>query len=86
MALSGCHANNKRRTIFIFSCLSDVFEQTNLHWRMILCTALLLFSDVSGSGKGGYFHEQELGYADASSRVKSPEALTDGEWFRGKTQ
>ena len=86
MALSGCHANTNRRTIFIFSCLPDVFEQTNSHWRMMLCTVLLLFSDVSGPGKGGNFHEQELEPPDASSGVKSPEAGTDGERIRGKTQ
>ena len=86
MALSGCHANNNRRTIFIFSCLSDVFEQTNLHWRLILCTALLLFSDVSGPGKEGKLHKQELEPADASSGAKSPETGTDGERIRGKTQ
>ena len=79
MALSGCHANTNRRSIFVFSCSPDDFEQTNSHWRMMLRTVLLLFSDVSGSGKGGNFQEQELESADASSGVKSPEAGTDGE-------
>ena len=86
MALSGCHANTNRRSIFVFSCSPDDFEQTNSHWRMMLRTVLLLFSDVSGSGKEGNFHEQELEPLDASSGVKSPEAGTDGERIRGKTQ
>ena len=79
MALSGCHANTNRRSIFVFSCSPDDFEQTNSHWRMMLRTVLLLFSDVSGSGKEGNFHERELEPPDASSGVKSPEAGADGE-------
>ena len=86
MALSGCHANTNRRSIFVFSSYPDGFEQTNSHWRMMLRTVLLLFSNVSGSGKEGNFHGQELEPPDASSRVESPEAGTDGERIRGKTQ
>ena len=86
MALSGCHANTNRRSIFVFSCSPDDFEQTNSHWRMMLRTVLLLFSTVSGPGKEGNFHGQELEPPHASSGVGSPEAGTDGERIRGKTQ
>ena len=86
MAFSGCHANTNRRSILFFSCSPDDFEQTNSHWRMMLRTVLLLFSTVSGSGKEGNFHGQELEPPDASSGVRSPEAGTDGERIRGKTQ
>ena len=79
MALSGCHANTNRRSVFVFSCSPDDFEQTSLHWRMMLRTVLLLFSDVSGSGKEGKFHKQEREPADASSEDKSPETRTHGE-------
>ena len=52
-ALSGCHARSIRRNIFIFSCFPDDFEQTRLHWRMVLCTAFLVSTDASLPGMGG---------------------------------
>ena len=79
MALSGCHANTNRRSIFVFSCSPDDFEQTNSHWRMMLRTVLLLSSDVSGSGNEGKFHKQEREPADASSGDKPRETGTHGE-------